>query len=63
MVNEELVTAAEAAELLGVTMNNLRQIQHRQALTWIQKSGRNVFYYKADVLAYKAKRETRKSNG
>lgn len=63
MVNEELISAAEAAQLLGVTMNNLRQIQHRQALTWVQKSGRNVFYFKADVLGYKAKRDARRSNG
>lgn len=57
MVEEELVSAAEAAVILGITMNNLRQIQHRQALTWVQKSGRNVFYDKAEVMAYKAKRQ------
>ena len=63
MVDEELVTAAETAQILGVTMNNLRQIQHRQLLCWIQKSGRNVFYDRAEVLAYKAKRDAKRHDG
>lgn len=59
MVDENLVSAAEAAEILGIKMNNLRQIQHRKTLQWVQKSGRNVFYTKEDVMAYKAKRDSR----
>lgn len=59
MVDENLVSAAEAAEILGIKMNNLRQIQHRKTLQWVQKSGRNVFYTKEDVMAYKAKRDAR----
>ncbi len=62
MVDEELVSAAEAAEILGIKMNNLRQIQHRKTLSWVQKSGRNVFYKRAEIMAYKAKRDER-NNG
>jgi len=59
MVDENLVSAAEAAEILGIKMNNLRQIQHRKTLLWVHKSGRNVYYKREDVLAYKAKRDAR----
>lgn len=53
---DDLMSAPEVCETLGITLNNLRQIQHRKSLTWVQKSGRNVFYDKADVEAYKNKR-------
>jgi hypothetical protein len=61
MVNEDLVSAAETAEILGITMNNLRQIQHRKSLVWVQKAGRNVYYKREDVMNYKAKRDGRKT--
>lgn len=61
MVEENLISAAEAAEYLGIKMNNLRQIQHRKTLQWVQKSGRNVYYKREDVENYKAKRDARKS--
>ena len=61
MVNEDLVSAAETAEILGITMNNLRQIQHRKTLVWVQKAGRNVYYKREDVINYKAKRDGRKT--
>lgn len=60
MVNEDIISAAETAEILGITMNNLRQIQHRKSLAWVQKSGRNVYYKREDVINYKTKRDTRK---
>lgn len=60
MVNDDLVSAAETAEILGITMNNLRQIQHRKTLVWVQKAGRNVYYKREDVANYKAKRDARK---
>lgn len=60
MVNEDLVSAAETAEILGITMNNLRQIQHRKSLVWVQKAGRNVYYKREDVMNYKTKRDARK---
>ena len=59
MVEEGLISAAETAEMLGITMNNLRQIQHRKTITWVEKSGRNVYYRRTDVEAYLAKRQAR----
>ncbi len=56
---ENLMSAAEVCERLGITLNNLRQIQHRKTLTWVQKSGRNVFYTKEDVENYFLKRQER----
>ena len=62
MVEEGLVTAQEAADILGINMNNLRQIQHRKSIQWVQKSGRNVYYKRQDIEDYKAKRDARKGN-
>lgn len=59
MVDENLLSAAEVTDMLGITLNNLRQIQHRKSLTWVSKSGRNVYYRVEDVEAYKAKRLAR----
>jgi len=56
---DDVISAAEAAEILGITMNNLRQIQHRKSIQWVQKSGRNVYYKREDVMNYKAKRDAR----
>jgi predicted site-specific integrase-resolvase len=61
MVNDNLISANEVTEILGITINNLRQIQHRKNLTWVQKSGRNVFYKREDVEAYLTKRNNRKT--
>jgi predicted site-specific integrase-resolvase len=55
------ITAVETAEYLKITINNLRQIQHRGNLKWIRREGRKVFYNQADVFAYAEKRATRKS--
>ena len=55
------MTAVETAEYLKITINNLRQIQHRGNLKWIRREGRKVFYNQADVFAYAEKRATRKS--
>lgn len=56
---DDLMSASEVCERLGITLNNLRQIQHRKTLTWVQKSGRNVFYTKTDVENYFSKRQER----
>ena len=56
---DDLLSAAEVCERLGITLNNLRQIQHRKTLTWVQKSGRNVFYQRVDVENYFSKRQER----
>lgn len=61
MVEEGLVTAQEAADILGINMNNLRQIQHRKSIQWVSKSGRNVYYKRQDIENYKVKRDARKS--
>ncbi len=58
-MTDGLISAAEAAQMLGITMNNLRQIQHRKTITWVEKSGRNVYYRKEDVENYVAKRQAR----
>ena len=62
MVEDNLLSAAEVTELLGITLNNLRQIQHRKTLIWVSKSGRNVYYRKEDVEAYQVKRSARRLN-
>ena len=54
------MSSQEVAEYLGITINNLRQIQHRKTLTWKRREWRNVYYDRAEVEAYKAKREERK---
>ena len=59
MVIEGLISAQETADILGITMNNLRQIQHRKTIAWVEKSGRNVYYKRVDVEAYKTKRDAR----
>jgi DNA-binding transcriptional MerR regulator len=56
---DDLMSAAEVCERLNITINNLRQIQHRKTLTWVQKSGRNVYYTRDDVENYFLKRQER----
>lgn len=56
---EGMMSAQEVANDLGITMNNLRQMQYRKSLVWVKKTGRNVYYYKAEVEAYKEKRTKR----
>ena len=56
MVDETVISAAEAAEILGVTLNNLRQLQNRKRVQWVKKSGKNVYYSLQDILAYKETR-------
>jgi phage antirepressor YoqD-like protein len=59
MVDEAYISAQEVANDLGITMNNLRQIQYRKSLVWVKKTGRNVYYDKTEVEAYKEKRTKR----
>jgi hypothetical protein len=56
MVNEGLLSAQEVATRLNITMNNLRQLQHRKQLLWVQKVGRNVYYLEQDVVALAERR-------
>ncbi len=59
MVDESLVSAQDVANDLGINMNSLRQIQYRKSLVWVKKIGRNVYYDKTEVEAYKEKRTKR----
>ena len=56
MVDEGLLSAQEVATRLNITMNNLRQLQHRKQLVWVQKVGRNVYYREQDVVALAERR-------
>lgn len=59
--NAEWITAEDTAKTLGITINNLRQIQFRGNLKWIKREGRKVFYSLEQVLAYADKRNKRKN--
>lgn len=59
MVEDDWLSAAEVAQFLGINLNNLRQIQYRKSLAWGKKKGRSVYYLRADVEAYAAKRARR----
>ena len=58
---EELWSSTQTAEYLGVTINNLRQIQHRGTLRWVKREWRSVYYRADEVRDYHAKREARKA--
>ena len=58
-MSEDLWSSKEVVEFLQVNLNNLRQMQHRGAIKWVKKVGRDVFYLADDVRAYKAKRDDR----
>ena len=59
MVDEGLISAQEVATRLNITMNNLRQLQHRKQLVWVQKAGRLVYYREQDVAAIAERRAGR----
>lgn len=59
MVEEGLISSLEAANFLGTTLNNLRQLQHRKQLCYVTKVGRKVYYRRADVEAFAEKRRER----
>ena len=57
----EMMSALEVCELLGINLNNLRQITHRGSLKPIKKKvGKYKQYPREEVLIYHAKRELRK---
>jgi hypothetical protein len=56
VVKEGLISAQEVAIRLSITMNNLRQLQHRKQLVWVEKVGRNVYYREQDVVTLAQKR-------
>ena len=55
-----MMSSLEVCELLGVNLNNLRQMTHRGALTPIKsRVGKYKQYPRDEVLAYLAKRQER----
>lgn len=56
-----LMTSSEVCEFLGITHNNLYQIQYRGQLKWINKVGKNAIFDREQVEAFKAKRDNRSS--
>jgi len=59
---EELWDSEQTAKFLDITVNNLRQIQHRGTLKWHKRVWRSVYYLADEVRAYEAKRRKR-NNG
>jgi hypothetical protein len=60
VVDSDLLTSDEVIAKLGITLNNLRQLQFRKQLVWIKKEGRSVYYRALDVEAFRLKRETKR---
>ena len=56
---DELWTSEQVIKHLEITMNNLRQLQFRKTIAWVERKGKTVFYRADDVKAYKEKREAR----
>lgn len=52
----DLIDAKAAADILGVTTNNLRQMVHKGRLPIVSKSGRRNMFSRADVVELKEKR-------
>jgi len=52
----DLVDSLDAAAILRVTPNNLRQIVHKKQLTSVGKRGRRTLFNRADVEALAAAR-------
>jgi len=60
VVDSDLLTSDEVIAKLGITLNNLRQLQFRKQLVWVKKEGRSVYYRALDVEAFRLKRETKR---
>ena len=54
-----LMTSKEVCEYLGITINNLYQIQYRGHVKAVSKEKKRSFYAREDVEAYKVKRDAR----
>jgi len=57
---EELWATEDVAQFLGITINNLRQIQHRGQLKWKKRVWRSVYYSAAEVQEFADMRTRRK---
>ena len=57
--DQEWWSCSQVTEYLGVTLNNLRQLQHRGRIQWKKRQGRNVYYLAEEVKGYGDKRASR----
>jgi DNA-binding transcriptional MerR regulator len=55
-VSDDVIDSVSAAEFLGITPNNLRQLVHRKLLLPVGKQKRRSLFNKADVERVKASR-------
>ena len=62
VLSEDYWDTAQVCEYLNIRMNNLHQIQFRGQIKWVAKDGKKVYYNREDVIAYKAKRDSRGKN-
>ena len=53
------MSSDEVCQYLGITKNNLYQISYRNQISWVEKRGKQAFYNREQVEAYKAKRDAR----
>jgi hypothetical protein len=56
----ELWDTKTVTEYLEINLNNLRQLQHRKTIRWVQKVGKAVFYPADEIRVYKELRDSRK---
>lgn len=49
--SSDTVDSVEAASILGITPNNLRQIVHKKQLVAVGKKGRRTVFNRSDVVA------------
>ena len=54
--NEE-IDSSEAAAILGVTKNNLRQLVFHKRLTVVKRCGRKAYFDRSDVVMFAATRK------
>lgn len=47
---EDLVNSKEAAGMIGITVNNFRQLVHKKLIVVAYKQGRTVVFHRADVM-------------
>ena len=58
--DQEWWSCDQVTDYLGVTLNNLRQLQHRGRVQWKKRQGRKVYYIAEEVKGYGSKRTASK---
>ena len=46
---EDLVTSMEAASIIGINVNNFRQLVHKKRINVAYRKGRVALFHRADV--------------